>query len=53
MSGYGVMEARIYEARTTPKNCRQCEDTGFVVTVYGLRECPLCEEESEEMRRTR
>lgn len=45
MAGYGVAEARMHERRPEAIECTQCEDTGFVVTAFGLRACPLCNEE--------
>jgi len=46
MAAYGMTEARIHANRKPDtKVCVQCEDTGFVMTAWGLRGCPLCSEE--------
>lgn len=50
MAGYGVAyerESRINRpGRPEAPTCKQCEDTGFIVTATGLKECPLCAEKT-------
>jgi hypothetical protein len=52
MSGYGAaygIESRLAKAgRPEVVECEQCEDTGFVETLMGLRECSLCNESEDE-----
>jgi Zn finger protein HypA/HybF involved in hydrogenase expression len=46
---YGIRETRIaVTGRPEVFECDQCEDTGFVETLTGLRECPLCSEGADD-----
>jgi hypothetical protein len=46
MSWSNVTEKPIRgQGRPEAVGCRQCEDTGFVMTAWGLQECPLCRED--------
>ena len=54
MAGYGVayaQETRINQPRRPRVACHQCEDTGFVQTSAGLKECPKCENAVEHTLR--